>query len=82
MSSMALGGLGLGMAGLGGAGLGGAGLGGAGLGGAAGVLASPFAAMHGLGSPLTGPYASSAVGGNNTLLFANVWLHSRRENLN
>lgn len=38
------------------------GLGMAGLGGAAGVLASPFAAMHGLGSPLTGPYGNSAVG--------------------
>ncbi|XP_069703468.1 polypyrimidine tract-binding protein 2 isoform X9 [Periplaneta americana] len=36
----------------------------AGLGaGAPGVLASPFAAMHGLGSPLTSPYGNSAVGG-------------------
>ncbi|GLH14920.1 Uncharacterized protein GBIM_19346, partial [Gryllus bimaculatus] len=34
----------------------------AGLGGAPGVLASPFAAMHGLGSPLTSPYSNSAVG--------------------
>nr|CAD7425365.1 unnamed protein product [Timema monikensis] len=32
------------------------------LGGAPGVLASPFAAMHGLGSPLTSPYGNS-VGG-------------------
>lgn len=31
--------------------------------GAPGVLASPFAAMHGLGSPLTSPYGNSAVGG-------------------
>ncbi|GFG33840.1 hypothetical protein Cfor_11044, partial [Coptotermes formosanus] len=30
---------------------------------APGVLASPFAAMHGLGSPLTSPYGNSAVGG-------------------
>ncbi|XP_063217009.1 polypyrimidine tract-binding protein 1 isoform X7 [Bacillus rossius redtenbacheri] len=33
------------------------------LGGAPGVLASPFAAMHGLGSPLTSPYGNAAVGG-------------------
>lgn len=32
--------------------------------GAQGVLASPFAPLHGLGSPLAAPYAGSPVGGN------------------
>ncbi|XP_063217004.1 polypyrimidine tract-binding protein 1 isoform X3 [Bacillus rossius redtenbacheri] len=36
--------------------------------GAPGVLASPFAAMHGLGSPLTSPYGNAAVGGLGDLL--------------
>lgn len=31
--------------------------------GAQGVLASPFAPLHGLGSPLAAPYAGSPVGG-------------------
>lgn len=40
--------------------------------GAAGVLASPFAAMHGLGSPLTGPYGNSAVGGMSSVAAAHA----------
>ncbi len=33
--------------------------------GGAGVLASPFQAMHGLASPLTAAYGSAPVGGKN-----------------
>lgn len=48
--------------------------------GAPGVLASPFAAMHGLGSPLTSPYGNSAVGGMGGMhfntLFCSVLLSS------
>lgn len=42
--------------------------------GAQGVLASPFAPLHGLGSPLAAPYAGSPVGGtHHPLVPTSAW---------
>ena len=43
--------------------------------GGAGVLASPFQAMHGLASPLTAAYGSASVGGRHPIKTKNTFPH-------
>ncbi|XP_066940870.1 polypyrimidine tract-binding protein 1 isoform X35 [Macrobrachium rosenbergii] len=50
------------------------------IGGAPGVLASPFAAMHGLSSPLTAAYGASPVGGVSSLSAPNLNMNRTGEN--